>query len=144
MLMKPFYLIEIVWISSLDMIWYDILNRLVVSVLLRSFLVAPPSAHPFSIFSQSPNKVVRMFVVRPPTSWIMENSPGSGNCGLVCFVWITVLSMDQENPRVKIQNTGFLSHILGMTAKKLSSRKKQTLKALDEITWSIWPVSRVS
>jgi hypothetical protein len=31
-----------------------------------------------------------------------------------------------------------------MTAKKLSSRKKQTLKALDEITWSIWPVSRVS
>jgi hypothetical protein len=64
----------------------------------------------------------------------MENSPGSGNCGLVCSAWITVLSMDQENPRVKIQNTGFLSHILRMTAKKLSSRKKQTLKALDEIT----------
>jgi hypothetical protein len=64
----------------------------------------------------------------------MENSPGSANCGLVCFAWITVLSMDQENPRVRIQNKGFLSHILRMTARTLSSAEKQALKALDEIT----------
>jgi hypothetical protein len=64
----------------------------------------------------------------------MENSPGSGNCGLVCFAGMTALSMDQENLSVKIQNKGFLSHILRMTARKLSSRKKPTLKTLYEIT----------
>lgn len=45
-----------------------------------------------------------------------------------------MFSMDQENLRIKIRNKGFLSHILRMTAAKLSSGKEHTLKALDEIT----------
>jgi hypothetical protein len=96
-----------------------------------------PSAPAVSIFSQSSYKVVRMFVVRPPTSWIMENSPGSANSALVCFTWITPLSMDQENTRVRIQNEGFPPHILRPRDRKCSNGEKYDLGRSPEVLHKI-------
>jgi hypothetical protein len=49
----------------------------------------------------------------------MESSPGYGNCGLVCFAWITV--------RVWIQNEGFPPHILGIRNRNHRNGKKRDL-----------------